>query len=157
MAICWDITHIRRTSSCIDTPWRYLRSQLNPSWKHKKRWPSVPISKYVLIFLATLFKWLVWLESDSSSFSQMTRMSQVKLVVIFPNDSYDLSQTYGHLSEMLVWLESDSSSFFRYCSTDSVSRLRDNAHDFKPACRWPVVTVTRPTSIQSRVLESYTS
>ena len=47
--------HVGRTSSCIDTPRRYLRSQLIPNLKHKKRWPSVPISKYVLIFLATLF------------------------------------------------------------------------------------------------------
>ena len=50
MTIYWDIAHIRRTSSCIDTPRRYLRSQLIPNCKHKKRWPPVPISKYVLIF-----------------------------------------------------------------------------------------------------------
>ena len=54
MTICWDITHIRRTSRCIDTRRRYLRSQLIPNLKDEKWWPSVPISKYVLIFLATL-------------------------------------------------------------------------------------------------------
>ena len=48
--------HVGLPSSCIDAPRRYLRSQLIPNSKHKKRWPSVPISKYVLIFLATLFK-----------------------------------------------------------------------------------------------------
>ena len=54
ITICWDIAHMRRTSSCIDTPRRCLRSQLIPIWKHTKRWPSVPISKHVPISLATL-------------------------------------------------------------------------------------------------------
>ena len=48
--------YVGRAKRCIDTPRRGLRSQLIPIWKHRKRWPSVPISKYVPIFLATLFK-----------------------------------------------------------------------------------------------------
>ena len=51
--------HVGRTSSCIDTPRRYLRSQLIPNWKHKI-WALLPswgfsCPNLLLVFLNLLF------------------------------------------------------------------------------------------------------